>query len=132
MWKWWYKNCTVQQVFMIISGIVGLLVGVYAILLGTLKLHETGFDHNDVVIKIINKYRFRIIIWMIVSFIVSFVINNLILVKYCDMNTKGAKNVIFSLLLLFGVVPTINSITTYLLGAVMLLDVIKEIKNIQM
>lgn len=132
MWKWWYKNCTVQQVFIIISGLVGLMVAAYAILLGTLKLHETGFDQNDLIIKIINKYRFRIIVWMILSFIISFVINNFMLIGYCDTKQKGAKNVIFSLLLVFVAVPTINSIVSYLLGAVMLQDAIKEIKDIPM
>lgn len=126
LWRWWYKNCLVQQVYLVLSVIAGILLGAYTILLANLKIHQTGYNENDQLMKLFEKYKTTIILYLVLSFVISFVINNLILVQYCNLGMGGGKNVIYSLLLFFIVLPIINWIVSYILGMLMLRKLLEE------
>lgn len=132
MWVWWYKNCLVQQIYLVLSVIAGILLGGYVILLATMKIHQTGYGPNDKIVKLFDKFRARIITYFILSFALSFFINNLILVQYCNQKLKGATNIIVSLVMFFIVVPMVSSIISFILGRIILADLIEEAKAAQM
>lgn len=119
LWSFWYQGCISQNIFIVLSCLGGILTVGYAIFIARLKPELTygSSRYRDIV----KKSKAEIIIWLILSFVISFVINNLIFVAYCNNRPKQMwANVLASIALLIFVSSIISGIVSWILGAIML------------
>ncbi len=132
VWKWWYSGCIVQNLYIVLTIIGGLLLGalVFALMFAKIPKDSKNEYYNDS-IKLLQKYKFELVFAFVLAFILSFVIDNLLLVWYCNTKTKGVANLVWSLILWFIVLPVINSMITYMFMMIMLRDFIADMQKLQ-
>lgn len=108
-WKWWVKNCWSQQGYVVLSALSGLAIAAAIMYL------MMGKDiPKDKKMEILEKNKWKIIIASVLSFIVTFAINNLILVFLCKQNfERGVIPFIGYTGLFLGVFPLLNTIISY-------------------
>ena len=126
IWEFWYSGCLVQQIYLVLSVLGGLMLGVWSFMIFDLKVKDSDTKQNAIIIGMVRKYRWQIIGYLLSSFILSYVVNNLILVQYCNLGVKGAANVLSSLAIFFLVLPAVSWLITYLMSMLFLAELIKE------
>lgn len=132
-WAWWYPNCFAQNAYMVLAVLVGLVLAVLIVLLAIgVKLPIDDKDpEQKLILAAISKYKVQLIIALILSFFVTLIIDNFILVWYCGTGTKGVMNVIMTLLLWFVILPFINGIISSIIMYFLLLPLINELNKIK-
>ncbi len=125
IWKWWYSGCLVQQIYVVLAVLSGILVAGVAILLSSSKIRN---EQDPKTADLINKYKNEIVVALLLSFVVTFVVDNLILVQYCNMGIRGGMNLLWSLILWFVVLPIINGVISYVFMTAIAGQFLKEMK----
>ncbi len=128
VWEWWYKECWVQNVYIVLAVLSGILIVGAAILIGTAKIGVKNGDGKDQQrTEILKKYKSELALLFIAAFAITFAVDNLILVQYCNIRPKGVMNLVWSLILWFIVLPTVNSLIAYGLALVIVGPMLKDL-----
>ena len=130
-WKWWYSGCWNQNIYIVLTIISAIILVASIIFLSTMTLPTDSDPKRKEVMEALKKYRIEIMITLISIFVVTFVVDNLILVWYCNMKTKGATSVLWTLFLWFVLLPGINSMLSSILMLTILKDLIVELQQIE-
>jgi hypothetical protein len=119
-WAFWYKGCTVQQIYAVISVIGALIIflGSLALLFVNVKEPSNADSNMKCYYDVMQKFKYHFIAAIVIGFAISFFVSNSILVFYCNrMPSSGTANLLWSLFLFFIILPIINNV---IFGGVML------------
>lgn len=135
-WEWWVVDdkghCLVQNINLVLSVFSGVLITIF--IYGILMMKKTSENKNvkaTQLYNLINKHKYMFVLYIVLSFVVTFVISNLILTKYCGVRPDGGLNILYSLLLFFVAVPIIQSVVHSVLSKILLGDVENEVQMIE-
>lgn len=133
IFQWWYKDCLVQNIWMVLAAIMGVFLAVISTSLVVIDWKKVPAKTPQQIAskKIIVQHKWRIASAMVVSFLTSFVINNIILTYYCGQGFKGISNLGLSLAIFFLLVPLVNYLVGLGISYVILGDIIKELNALK-